>query len=68
MLYGFLGAPWEVLIVALVALLLFGNRLPNVMRNLGSGINEFKKGVDAATEPLKELDRQGRDIARTIKK
>jgi sec-independent protein translocase protein TatA len=36
----------ELLVVAVIALLLFGNRLPSVMRSLGSGISEFKKGLD----------------------
>lgn len=42
-----LGMPGhlELLIVAFVILLLFGNRLPSVMRSLGQGIVEFKKGV-----------------------
>lgn len=30
-------------VVALVAFLLFGNRLPSVMKSLGQGISEFKK-------------------------
>jgi sec-independent protein translocase protein TatA len=33
-------------VVALIAFLLFGNRLPTVMRSLGEGIKEFKKGID----------------------
>jgi sec-independent protein translocase protein TatA len=45
-LFGFMGiGPLELFIVALVVLLLFGNRLPGVMRSLGRGIVEFKKGV-----------------------
>lgn len=36
----------ELLIVGVIALLLFGNRLPSVMRSLGSGISQFKKGLD----------------------
>lgn len=36
---------WQMLIVAMVVLLLFGNRLPSVMRSLGQGITEFKKGM-----------------------
>jgi len=46
-LLGFIGMPgWpEMLIVALIILLLFGNRLPSVMRSLGRGVVEFKKGV-----------------------
>ncbi len=36
----------ELLIVGIIALLLFGSRLPSVMRSLGSGISEFKRGLD----------------------
>ena len=45
-IFGFVmpGVP-EMLIVAVVVLLLFGKRLPGVMRSLGSSIVEFKKGI-----------------------
>jgi sec-independent protein translocase protein TatA len=41
------GAPgWvELTIVGGIVLLLFGNRLPSVMRSLGQGITEFKRGI-----------------------
>jgi sec-independent protein translocase protein TatA len=35
----------ELMIVAFVSLLMFGNRLPSVMRSLGKSVTEFKKGV-----------------------
>ena len=35
----------ELVIVAFVSLLMFGNRLPSVMRSLGKSVTEFKKGV-----------------------
>jgi sec-independent protein translocase protein TatA len=41
--FGFNGI--EILVIALVILLLFGNRLPGLMRSLGQGVVEFKKGV-----------------------
>ncbi|MCX7392372.1 MAG: twin-arginine translocase TatA/TatE family subunit [Planctomycetota bacterium] len=45
-LLGFMGiGTMELMIVAGVILLLFGNRLPKVMRSLGQGIVEFKRGV-----------------------
>ena len=34
------------LIVLVVVFLLFGNRLPSVMRSLGRGVTEFKKGME----------------------
>ena len=37
--------PMELLIVGVIAVLLFGNRLPEVGRSLGKGLVEFKKGV-----------------------
>ncbi|MBL7008049.1 MAG: twin-arginine translocase TatA/TatE family subunit [Planctomycetes bacterium] len=41
---GFGGT--EVLVIAGILLLLFGGRkLPELMRGMGSGINEFKKGL-----------------------
>ncbi|MCR4411100.1 MAG: twin-arginine translocase TatA/TatE family subunit [Thermoguttaceae bacterium] len=43
----------ELLIVCVVALLLFGNRLPSVMRSLGSGISEFKKGMNEIQNDLR---------------
>ena len=45
-LFGFIGVnPWEIIVIGLVVLLLFGNRLPGLMRSLGRGVVEFKKGV-----------------------
>jgi sec-independent protein translocase protein TatA len=35
----------ELFIVAVVILLLFGSRLPSMMRSLGRGVVEFKKGL-----------------------
>ena len=46
MLLGIGFTPMGMLIVGLVALLMFGKRLPDVMRSLGKSVTEFKKGID----------------------
>ena len=42
----------ELMVVAFVALLIFGNRLPSVMRSLGKSVTEFKKGVSGIEDDL----------------
>jgi sec-independent protein translocase protein TatA len=44
---AFFGMPgqYEMLIIAGVALLLFGNRLPSVMKSLGASFVAFKQGL-----------------------
>jgi sec-independent protein translocase protein TatA len=37
--------PWHLFVILVIVLLLFGNRLPSVMRSLGEGVVEFKKGM-----------------------
>ena len=44
-LFAFGFGPLELVVILVVMLILFGNRLPSVMRSLGQGITEFKKGV-----------------------
>ncbi len=39
------AGPLELVVVLVVLLVLFGSRLPTVMRSLGQSITEFKKGV-----------------------
>ena len=60
MVFGFLNNPWELMIVGLIALLFFGNRLPSVMRSLGQGVTEFKKGMDGTASDDDDDDRSSR--------
>lgn len=48
---GSLG-PTELVIIGIIALLLFGKRLPEVARSLGKGIIEFKKGVQGIEDDV----------------
>ena len=47
-----LGWP-EMLVIGVVALLIFGNRLPEVGRSLGKSFIEFKKGLKETGDDLK---------------
>lgn len=42
--------PWQLAIVALIVLLLFGNRIPSAMRNLGRSAKEFREGLESKDE------------------
>ena len=42
---AFFAGGYEWIIILVVALLLFGHRIPGMARSLGSGIVEFKKGL-----------------------
>lgn len=53
---GFIGMPghWELLVVLVLGLLLFGRRLPEVGRSLGKGIVEFKRGLKSIEDDIEE--------------
>lgn len=58
----FIGST-ELLLISGIALLLFGGKkLPEMMRGLGEGVREFKKGVNDAKEtdenPNEEVDKK----------
>ena len=54
-MFGFITpGPLQLVIIAAVMLLLFGNRLPGVMRSLGRSVVEFKKGVNGIEDELNE--------------
>ncbi len=50
-MFGMPGG-WEWIVILIVALLIFGKRLPDVMRSIGKGIVEFKKGVRGIEEDV----------------
>jgi len=47
---------WEWIVVLIIALVLFGSRLPKIARNLGQAQQEFKKGQAQAGQ---NSDQQG---------
>ena len=52
LLFGTLGSQ-EIIIIALVILLLFGGKkIPELMRGLGKGVSQFKKGMKDIEEEI----------------
>ena len=49
---------FELIVIMVVALLLFGKRLPEVARSLGKGVVEFKKGLKGVEDDLDQTNYQ----------
>ncbi len=53
--WGGIPGGWEWIIILVVALLIFGKRLPEIARGLGKSLTEFKKGVREVEETKDDL-------------
>jgi sec-independent protein translocase protein TatA len=51
-------SPSEMIIVLLLGLLLFGSKLPDVGRQLGRSLMEFKKGLKGFTDDMQATERE----------
>jgi sec-independent protein translocase protein TatA len=62
---------WEWVVILIVALLLFGKRLPEVARGIGKSLTEFKKGLsegqNAVDDVAKEVKKTKDDIVNQTK-
>ena len=50
---------WEVIIIALVILLIFGGKkIPELMKGLGKGVKSFKEGMKDVEDDVKEIKKE----------
>ncbi len=64
-LFGYFLSSYDLVVIGFIALLFFGNRLPAMMRNLGQGVTEFKKGMEGhADDPNRTV--QGGEVPKKI--
>jgi len=61
LMFGMPGG-YEVWIILLVALIIFGKRLPEIARNMGKSMTEFKKGLHEVEEVKNDVDHQINDV------
>ena len=57
---GVIG-PWQILVIVLVVILLFGGKkIPELMRGIGKGVRSFKEGVNGIEKDInKDIDSVG---------
>ena len=50
---------WEVIIIALVFLLLFGGKkIPELMKGLGKGVKSFKQGMNEVESEVNDIKKE----------
>jgi sec-independent protein translocase protein TatA len=60
---AWMPGPWELIVIALFGLLIFGKRLPDVGKSLGKSIVEFKKGLKGIEDDMEEaVNRDQKDM------
>lgn len=65
--FGMIG--WqELVVIGVVAVLIFGRKLPDVGRSLGQGLVEFKKGLKGVKKDVDEAVEGAKEVAEEVDK
>lgn len=70
-MFSWLG-PWEIAIILIVAVVLFGKRLPELGRSIGKGLVAFKSGVNEMKDEIakaadEDVTNKDEDVKETSK-
>ena len=69
--WGGIPGGWEWIVILIVALLIFGKRLPEIARSVGKSLTAFKKGIHEAEETkdevMDEVNKVKSDIINEVK-
>ncbi len=56
----------EMMVILVLALLVFGKRLPEVGRSLGKGLVEFKKGLKGVKDELETVEQEVEEASNKV--
>ena len=57
LIYPLVFGMWEIVLIVLVILLLFGGKkIPELMKGLGKGVKSFKQGMNEVEKEIREID------------
>ena len=57
MFYPLVFGTWEIVLIVLVILLLFGGKkITELMKGLGKGVKSFKQGMNEVEKEIKDID------------
>ena len=52
--------PFEMVVIGVIAVILFGGNLPNVARKLGGSYREFRRGLNEVQQQFREAEYEAR--------
>ena len=69
MFYPLVFGPWEIVLIVLVVVLIFGGKkIPELMRGIGKGVRSFKEGINDVEKEIGSVEGDVKNIGKDDKK